>query len=310
MNPDDVRIFARVAESLSFRRAAMVLGIARSTVSKRLASLEQELGVTLLNRSSRQISLTDAGSNLLEYWQSIETSLENARHAIQGADDQAVGWLRVSLPTCLGAALIPELVTSFLAGREGLSVHLDLREQYVDIIGEGFDVVIRVAAKLPDSQIRSRRIASSRSVFAASPGYLRRFGVPARMADLAEHNCLSMSASSVVPLPWPGIDEGMLQSGRLNTRLTSNNDYTLVLASCLDAGIVCLPEIFIAGELHRGQLALIEIADAVQEECGVFALYPRSPAPVKVKEFVAFVQDRIATLPTPNYWMPTNEAAG
>lgn len=306
MKPElpDLHIFARVAEAESFRAAAEQLRMSRSTVSSRIGQLEKELGVTLFNRTTRRISLTDSGRTLYQYWETIASSIEEAVGALQGADQQATGTLRVSMPTSLGAALMPSIVQRFQRDWPDIRMSVDFREQYVDVVGKGFDAVIRVAARLPDSRLTARRLATTQRVLVASPNYLRRDGRPKMLNDLKQHDCLCLGARSEQKMTWkfdrkPGTTEISLRPS-----FTANNDLALILAACMDAGILYVPRLVIESELRLGRLEVISLSDAVGKKLGVFAVYPQKKPPAKVKVFAEFVDGCLQQLADTDRWAP------
>ena len=306
MQPDlpDLHIFACVAEAESFRAAAEQLRMSRSTVSSRIGQLEKELGVTLFNRTTRRISLTDSGRTLFQYWETIASSIDEAVAAMQGADQQATGTIRVSMPTSLGAALMPFIVQQFQRDWPDIRMSVDFREQYVDVVGKGFDAVIRVATKLPDSRLTARRLAITPRVLVASPGYLKRHGRPKKLNDLKRCDCLCLGSHSEQKMTWvfdkkPGATEISLRPS-----FTANNDLALILAACMDAGLLYLPRLVIESELHLRRLEVINLSDAVGQNMGVFAVYPKKKPPAKVKVFVEFVDKCLKRLADTDRWTP------
>lgn len=198
----DLHIFARVAEAQRFLEAAEHLRMSRSTVSIRIGQLEKELGVTLFNRSTGRISLTDAGQKLYSYRETIASNIDEAVAAVQDADQKPSGTIRVSLPSSLGAALMPAISQDFLKVWPDIRMIIDFCEQYVDVIGKGFDAVIRFASKLPDSRLTARRLATTPGILVASPRYLESHGTPRKLQDLKQHDCLCLGFRSEQKMSW------------------------------------------------------------------------------------------------------------
>lgn len=300
----DLQIFARVAEAESFRQAAEQLRMARSSVSKRIGELEKELGVALFNRSTRRISLTDAGQTLYQHWDAIAANVSDAVAAVQGVDQSPSGTLRVSMPSSLGAALMPALMQRFLKSWPDIKANLDFREQHVDVVGKGYDVVIRIAAKLPDSRLTARRLATTPRVLVASPGYLEKHGKPHELKDLKQHHCLGLGYRAVQRMSWTFKTDGTATEINLVPSFAANNDLALILASCLDGGILYSPRLLIQSEIRLGRLREIALSDATGEDCGAFAVYPQSRPPAKVRVFVDFVGKCLEELPDTDRWAP------
>ncbi len=305
----DLHIFARVAESESFREAAEYLRMSRSTVSIRIGQLEKELGVSLFNRSTRRISLTDAGQTLYVYWETIASTMQEALAAVQGADQQPSGTLRVSMPSSLGVALMPTMVQQFLRTWPDLKMSLDFREQNVDVVGKGFDAVIRFAQKLPDSRLTAKRLATTPRVLVASSGYLERHGQPSRLKDLRGHQCLGLGFRSEQRMSWAFETDTGPTEIVLQPEFAANNDLALVLAACLDGGILYSPRLLIESEIRLGRLEVITLSDAAGQDVGAFAVYPQAKPPAKVRVFVEFVEECLKRLADTDRWAPLLRSA-
>ncbi len=305
----DLHIFARVAEAQSFREAAEHLRMSRSTVSIRIGQLEKELGVTLFNRSTRRLSLTDAGQKLYGYWETIASNIDEAVAAVQGADQKPTGTIRISLPSSLGAALMPAINQEFPKDWPDIRMVIDFGERYVDVIGKGFDAVIRLANKLPDSRLTARRLATTPRVLVASPRYLERRGTPRKLRDLKQHDCLCLGFRSEHKMTWAFDTESAPTEISLTPAFAANNDLALILAACLDRGILYMPQLLIESEIHLGRLKRIELSDAKGQDVGVFAVYPQSKPPAKVRVFVEFVDKWLQRLEYTDRWAPLHTDA-
>ena len=304
IDPADLRIFGCVAEARSFRAAASKLGIARSSVSKRISAFEQHIGVTLLHRNTRNISLTDAGQILYRHWLKIADDIDKAYLTVRDLDARTTGTLRVSVPSSLGAALLPPLMRDFQRAWPSLRLSLDFREQHVDVIGKGFDVVIRFAHRLPDSRLIGKRLATTPGILVASPGYLSQFDAPRRLCELRDHRCLAVGYRADSKIVWSFRNQEGLEEIRLTPYFSANNDLAVILAACLDSGILYVPELLVASELRLGRLQRIELDDVTGRAYGVHALYPQSRPPSKVKVFVDFISERLAGLADNDRWAP------
>lgn len=300
----DLHIFARVVEAESFREAAEQLRMARSSVSKRIGELENELGVVLFNRSTRRISLTDAGQTLYQHWETIAQDVNEAVAAVRGVDQIPTGTLRVSMPSSLGAAFMPALMQKFLTAWPDLKLNLDFTEQYVDIVGKGYDAVIRIATKLPDSRLAARRLATTPRVLVASPGYLKQHGAPEHLKALKQHHCLGLGYRSAQRMTWTFKVDTTAVEINLAPAFAANNDLALILAACLDGGILHTSRLLVESEIRLGRLCVIELNDARGEDCGVFAVYPQPKPPAKVRVFTQFVGECLEQLGTTDRWAP------
>lgn len=304
VNLEDLNIFAHVAESQSFRAAATHLRMSRSSVSKRVGQLEKELGVALFNRSTRRISLTDAGETLYRHWQNIAVEIDGALAAVQGNDQLPTGTLRVSMPTSLGAALMPGIVQSFLKAWPDLKMSVVFSEHHVEVVGQGFDAVIRIAEKLADSRLTAKRLATTRQVLAASPQYLEQHGTPQQLKDLKQHKCLGLGYRSEHKMNWSFESAATSAEAILEPAFAANNDLALILSACLGGGILYLPRVSIESEIRLGLLQLITLEDCRGPRFGVFAVYPQAKPPAKVKVFVDFVRESLERLPNIDRWAP------
>lgn len=300
----DCAIFAKVADTLNYRAAAEALHVSRSTVSKRITALEQELGVKLLNRSTRHVSLTEAGHTLLDHWRSMEQMARASYEAVHGSDLAPSGALRVSLPSSLAAVLMPSLVQEFLTDWPEVRLNLHFSESLVDLVSRGYDAVIRVAEHLEDSGLTAKRLASSERVLAASPAYLGKYGEPDTLQSLKSHRILALNRTTERGTAWRFERDGRSQEVMLVPSFMANNDLALVLAACLDVGLLYLPKILIESELSRNRLQVIELKDARGPAVGVFTLYPHRTPPAKVRVFVDFVSKQLGELGHLDRWRP------
>ena len=299
-----LQVFGQVAESGSFREAARKLQMARSSVSKRIGELERELGVVLINRSTRRISLTDAGRTLFTHWQSIQAEVDEAFLSVQDVDQQPSGTLRVSMPSSLGAALMPSLMSTFMKSWPDVDLSLDFRDGITDVVGRGLDAVLQFAVRLPDSRLTAKRLASTPCILAASPDYLAEQGMPRTLEDLRGHGCLSLDFGNQARIRWTFEQDDSPVDVFIEPAFAANSDLALILAACLGGGIIYTPRLLVSGELERGRLLEIQLEDAVGPTIGVYSIYPRPNPPAKVRVFIDFVEAFIARMPETDRWVP------
>ena len=257
MNLSDVYVFEKVAETLSFTEAAGLVGSSRSAISKKIVRLERGLGVTLLNRSTHCVSLTEAGRIFHQQISAIDTSIEHAANAVRGFDRQPIGTVSFSLPSNLGKTLMPALVSQFLVAWPELKFSIHFDDNFVDLIARSYDLTIRISQKLDDSSLISRRLITTRKVLAASPAYLDEYGVPKDISELTDHRLLGRGSAVKNGANWRLHDQNNVVDVPCEFSITANNNLALVLAACLDKGIVYLPEICISDELRRQRLQII-----------------------------------------------------
>ena len=303
MNSTEMLVFIKVAQTNSFTEAGKVLGISRSATSKRVAQLEEHLGVKLVNRNSRSISLTDAGRVFYARSLEAEKALLRAEEAVTGADRQPQGVLRISVPFSLGASLVPSLVSELVELPE-LKVSAEFGEHYVDVVAGGYDVVIRLSRKMDDSNLVSKKLGATQRVLVAPPDYLEQHGVPGHVRELRRRDCLVLGYSPEHSAVWPFSGPAGSFDVAVRPAFSANNDLALILAACLGRGFLYIPRVHIGSELDRGRLKIVlpEFCGAI--EYGIYAVYPQKDPPAKVRVFVEFVEKFLARIDQEDRWEP------
>ena len=190
-------IFACVVEHKSFTGAADALGLSKATVSKAVTRLETQVGAPLFHRTSRRLALTDSGTKLVEHAKSILAEGQAAEEAARDEASEPVGLVRLAVPMSFGLSNVGRVVADFLCAYRGVSIDMHLSDAKVDLIGEGFDIGLRIAA-LPDSSLRARKLRDVKTYIVAAPSYLDFKGAPRHPAELGEHECLRYS---LLPTP-------------------------------------------------------------------------------------------------------------
>jgi DNA-binding transcriptional LysR family regulator len=297
----DILLFVRVAETLSFKEAAQQLRLSPSQASKRIASLEEELHTRLIYRSPRSISLTSAGETLLAHYRRIYDMVEEARVAVEHLNNEPLGRLRFSVPTCLGAALLPALYRDFSKRYPGIMLDAHTSERCVDIVAGGYDVVIRVAQKLTDSSLTARRLATSQLVVAAAPSYLAERGIPTHPTELSQHSCLGLATAKQQAV-W----QFRTPNGRLSVPVAwsavSDNNLALVVAACAGLGLLYVPQAVIANELRQGALQQVLGDFCTGIEWGVYAMYYGRTPTRSAAVFIDFVREQLPNLDRIERW--------
>lgn len=290
-----MRAFVQVAEAGSFTAAAARLDWSKSAISKHVAWLEDQLGIRLLHRSTRRLSLTAAGTDYLEWAGRILDEVRDAEQAVGVGDARPAGRLRVAMPVSFGAAQVAPLLPALLAACPALEVECDLNDRHIDLIEEGVDVAIRVGA-LADSSLIARKLAETALVAAASPAYLAARGQPAEPAALGTHECIRYSHGPYRDR-WLFAREGERETVRVSGRLRVNNGEAERRAALDGLGICLLPDFIICDDLSAGRLVRV-LPDWSPPVLPVHALYPagRHVAP-KVRALIDHLH--AAWSPTP-----------
>ena len=291
----EMEIFARIVAQGSMTAAGQSLGISPAVVSKRIKKLEQRLGTRLMQRSTRQIALTEVGQDFYERVQAILEQVDEAEAAVSQRSKQAQGRLKISAPTSFGRMHIAPHLGDFLKDNQDLSVDLHLSDEFIDLIADGFDLAIRVGA-LPDSTLVARRLAPIHRVLCASPSYLERHGVPESIAALDEHVCLAAQNQDPWRLEGPQGQELVRAHGPLRT----NSSEVVRSAVIAGLGIALRSTWDVADELRDGRLKIVLPEWRASAHVGLYAVYPsRRYLPAKVRLFVDYLVGLYGTAP---YW--------
>jgi len=284
---DGVAVFVAVINSGSFKAAAESLGHSTSYISKEVTRLEKRLGSRLLNRTTRTISLTDAGRAYYERCQQIVIDAENATRSVSQLQDEPRGLLRVNAPTSFGTRHLIEHLSAFLHRYPEVNLEIEFNDRIIDVVAEGYDVVIRVG-KVRNSNLIARAFTRSKTVVIASPEYLRRHGTPEKAADLENHHCITYSLEAN-PLNWTFRKEDEHVQVQLSSRALCNNAEIMVALACDGIGITRVPLFTCSSEVEAGRLKIL-LEDYEQPEYGVNAVYPhRQYLTAKVRVFVDYL---------------------
>ena len=277
-------MFARVVESGSLTAAAALLSVSKSAVSKRLAALEERLGVRLLHRTTRRITLTAEGAELFQHCLQLVRAADGAPELHPGSEPR--GLLRVSAPVVFSDALVADAIADFVRRYPEVEVDLRVSNAVVHLVGEQIDVAVRVSRALESSSLVARRLATAPQVACAAPSYIAARGTPATPADLRGHACLRFSRLR------PEV-EWRFRDGRSETvvpvsgPIVSDDVEALRRAAVAGAGIIVLPRFFVAADLDAGRLVPL-LAQYPSRELGVFAVYSKGKlVPAKIRAFVA-----------------------
>ncbi len=293
---DDVQalvVFARVVRDRSFTRAAQQLGTTTSAVSKRVARLEERAGARLLARSTRHVAPTEAGLALYERCLGILREVEDAELFVEGLSHAPRGLLRVSAPVYFGEVFVAPVLAALARQQPELRIDLSLEDRFVDLVGEGFDLAVRVGRVALGSLV-ARRLARTRSVVAAAPDYLARRGRPLAPKDLLEHDCLRYSLD---PLRnrwrFKGAG-GQAIVIPITGGFDCNHGGALRQAAVAGLGIAYLPRFYASEALERGDLVTV-LDEFCDSEMGIHAVYPGgSHVPPKTRVCVDWLAQQLA----------------
>ena len=286
----ELKTFIAVVETGGFNRAADQLDASAAAVSRRVSSLESALGVKLLNRTTRQIDLTEAGRQFYTDVVSIIESLEEAEEKIQTGRETVKGNLRIAAPLSFGIGRIAPVLPEFMKRHPELKVNLQLEDRFTDLVAEGFDVAIRIGS-LKDSTLVATRLARIPRVFCASPDYLARHGEPQKPEDLSRHNCLNYSLLSTRDNWSFSMDEGT-RDIEIHGSLSTNNGDVLKEATMQGLGIMMIPTFFVEQELNNGSLKAV-LSDYCPEPFGLYAVRPsRHFTPARVRALIEYLKEQ------------------
>jgi len=298
--PGAMIVFAQVVDSRSFSAAAVRLGLSKSAVSKQIAKLEDRLGARLLNRTTRTLSPTDAGQDFYEHCVRVAREVEDAERAISHLSTEPRGLLRLNAPASFGRDYIAPLVPEMLVRWPELRIDAVFDDHFVDVVAQGFDLVIRVT-KLQDSSLVARRLAHCQRLVCAAPAYLERHGVPKTPADLAQHDCVLYSyAADQGEWQFVGPD-GRLESVRVDGRLRVNSAEVMMAALRAGVALAMPPDFLVGPDIAAGRL--VPLLTEYENPFGaIYAVWPhnRNLAP-KVRAVVDFLVERFAVEPI---WAP------
>ncbi len=283
---NDLVLFARVAEAGSFSRAAARAGLPKSTLSRRIAGLEARLGERLLLRTTRKLTLTEFGLGLLEHARQVADEVEAARALAQHRQAEPSGRLRVSMPSDFATIALGDLLADFLARHPAVALELDLSPRRVDLIGEGYDLAIRMGELADDANLAARRLAVFTTGLYAAPAYVARRGEPEAPEALLRHEALCLSGTAAWTLArgdsrWDGLPPA---------RTTANSPELLALLARKGAGIAAVSDFFAAPYVRQGELVRLLPEWSLPPVTG-WAVFPgRRLMPAKTRAFLDRLQ--------------------
>jgi len=283
----EMQAFVNVADAGSFVKAAEALDVSKAAISRHVAELESRLGVRLLHRTTRKLSLTPEGEVFLARCRELLGGVDEAEAEITSRSSEASGLLRINVPSSFGLLHLAPLWPEFMAQHPQVTLDVTLSDRVVDLVEEGFDMAVRIA-DLPSSSLVSRRLTSTRLVLCASPSYLAARGRPNHPSELAAHDVLAYNLLAMGD-QWEFTGPGGVVSVKVTPRLRTNNGDTCRIAALRHQGIVLQPTFLVGPDLLEG--TLVEVMPAWRSvEFGVFAIYSsRKLVSPKVRLMIEFL---------------------
>ncbi|MBA6339092.1 MULTISPECIES: LysR family transcriptional regulator [unclassified Colwellia] len=290
---DGIAVFVQVVQSKSFVNAAEKMQHSTSYISKEVSKLETRLGVRLLHRTTRTLSLTSEGE---VYYQQCQQIIEDALHvenSLSGRQQIPQGRLKLSCPIGIGVSRIRPILAEFMAKYPKVTLDIDLNDHKVDLIADGFDIVIRAAMQLEDSSLISRRFMNSTSLTLASPEYLTQYGRPKHPDELVDHHMISYR-NLKTPETWQySSQNGQVTQTHVTSRVSCNNSEMMISLCLAGQGIIRMPLFNLREEVATGKLVPL-FEDFMPINIGVYLVYPsRKNMPAKVKCFIDFIVDKL-----------------
>lgn len=290
-----MRVFVRAALDGSLSAAGRHLGISPAMATRHVNALEARMGVKLFHRTTRQLTLTEAGCNYLDACQRILPAIDEAEAEAASQRIKATGLLRMNVPLSFGRCFVAPLMTGFSQLHPEVTIELGLSDTELDIIAGGWDLAIRIG-RLADSPLQARRLSDSPMLICAAPEYLdRRRGVPRRVSELIQHNCLGYTLSGTQGRDHWAFGTGGEVRVPVSGNLMANNGDALLAAAVRGQGVIYQPEFIVGTAIERGELVALELDQPPVELSGIHVLYPpdRRP-PAKVRAMIDYLVSHVA----------------
>ena len=293
-----IETFVAVATKGSLTAAAQAEGVAPAIIGRRMDALEARLGVKLLLRTTRRISLTHEGSAFLEDCQRLITDFNNAEASVSAGGVKASGHLRVTAPAGFGRRHVAPLVPGFLDQHPDVSLSLNLSDRVVDLVNEGFDCAVRVG-DLPDSSLVSVRLADNRRLCVATPAYLHRAGTPRHPSELMRHACLTLSSDASQTRGWAFVVEGTATYLRPGARLDCSDGQVLHEWCLQGLGLAWRSTWEVEHDIAAGRLVSV-LDEFAAPPNGIYAVFAqRKHLPLRLRLWIDFIKQAYAD---PGYW--------
>lgn len=280
----NMEAFATIGATGNFAEAARRLGITNSVISKRIKDLEDFLGVQLFQRTTRKVTLTDAGYNYLEYVRRVLDEMNEVESGIRFQTEKPVGTIKLSAPLSFGLQTLAPTISSYLDKYPEVDVKTYLSDRRVNLVEEGFDLAIRIG-KLEDQSLIARKLCNGRRVVCASKSYIKAHGKPKTPAELKDHNCLSYM-NLAEGKAWPFIVNGKKIWQQVSGNLSSDNGDLLYQAALSGCGIALLPTFIIHESLKSKDLEIL-LEDFEEKDFDIYAVYQHTKhLSIKIRTFI------------------------
>lgn len=292
-----LRVFAAVAKLKSFKAAAATLGLTSSAISKAITRLEAELGVRLLQRTTRSVGLTEDGAIFFDNCRQILGEIDDAENLLSRAIAGPYGRLRVHMTEGIGRRVVFPMLHRFMEAHPSLTVSVEMSDRAIDFANEGFDVDVRIG-EVADSRLVARHLGNVTFVICASPAYLERHGEPKTPEDLGRHNCLAYSHIHTGRLrEWQFRENGKVYGKTVSGTLHANNSEALLVAAMAGLGVASVSQFIAHDAIAAGKVKVV-LAKYAAPGPPVYAVYPRGQnVPPKIRSFVDFLVGNVAISP-------------
>lgn len=293
-DPNDLLIFARVAEAGSFSRAAERMGLPKSTVSRRMTQFEERLGERLMLRTTRRLTLTEFGERLLEHARQVVVEVDAVQALAECRQARPSGRLRVSMPSDFANLMLVDMLAAFVALHPAVLLELDLSPRRVDLLGENFDIAVRMGALPDDALLAARRIAVMPIGLYAAPNYLAERGAPTWPDDLMQHDAVHLLGRDGEVIGWTLIRGEQRWEGAPPGRVKANSPELLLRLAQAGAGIAAAPDCFATPRVRNGELRRV-LPDWHLPPGPAWAVFPgRRLMPAKTRAFIDMLQKALA----------------
>lgn len=286
---NELFLFVLVVEARSFNKAADIAGISTPALSKKISKLEKDLCVQLLYRTTRRLSLTEAGEILYQHAKNINQQVNEAVGAVSNFTEKISGEIKLSVPTISGELLLAEIVAEFCHQHPEISVDIRLENEFADLVKEGLDLAIRTG-NLEDSTLIAKPLIVSHWIVCCSPSYIEQFGRPDNIDDLLTHNCLAYTGQAKGSHDWRFEKNSAQKSIRISGNFATNNAQALRKAALAGYGIAYVPRCSVYEDLQAGRLVSI-LTDYQPRALGVYAVYSYTRhLPAKIRLLIEHIK--------------------
>lgn len=291
---DGMVTFVHVVDSGSFTHAAQITGHSTSYISKEMSKLEERLGVRLMHRTTRTLSLTPEGELYYESCKQLVESAQEIENALGGKQSEPQGHLRISCPVSFGVVELSPMLAKFMSQYPKVTFEVDLSDRRVDLVAEGIDIAVRAVHKAADSSLISRRIKTAQAVTVAAPSYLRKYGTPKHPSELNQHKAITYSYQKNPKLWEYNSNDGEMIKVEVDSVFAANSP-EMEMSMCLEGiGITRLPEEHTREAIATGRLVEL-FSDFPKHKIDLCLVYPsRKHMSAKVRAFIDFMAEHLA----------------